>query len=117
MSNDIRQPIRAGSKWVDSEVINLRKEVAKGLSSWQIARLHKRSPFAIECAVQKYKVRTPASFYKRDTIDIEDFNEPFIINGVDYTRKFELALKVIASVINGDNQAVRFGDKVYTELT
>lgn len=104
-------PRRHGHKWVQQEVDVLRNRVNKGLSIEEIAALHGRSTLAIMCAMERWCItRTQPRV-------VVDKQERFVINGVDYTRKFDLASKIVESVINGDTKYVRMGGKIWSEVT
>ena len=104
-------PRRHGHKWSQQEVDVLRRRVGKGLPIEQIATFHGRSILAIECAMAKYHVKW------NHVIDKKEPGGDYIINGVDYTRKFHLARKIVESVINGDTKYVRMNGKIWSEVT
>lgn len=104
-------PKRHGHRWEQKEVDNLRRNVRKGLSIEQIAQMHGRTSFAITCAMERWGIKWT------QPKDVVDLQKRFIINGVDYTRKFDLASKIVESVINGDTKYVRMNDKIWSEVT
>lgn len=81
--NIMKIPARHGLSWYQAEVDMLKAAFTKGIPIEQIAARHKRSIRAIQMMVDKLGL-APA-----------DTSERIIINGEDYTYKFELASAIV----------------------
>lgn len=105
---------RHGYTWTQQEVDSLRNKASKGISIKRIAQIHERSTFAITCAMEKWNIKWAHPKVIIDKQPTKD--DKFVINGVDYDRKFNLASKIVESVINGDTKYVRLNDKIWSEV-
>lgn len=77
----IQFPARHGYVWNEAEIKALKQSFARGYSIAQLARKHKRTVKAIECALNIF-----------NSIEIGD---DLIINGTNYTKLFDRAKIVI----------------------
>lgn len=93
-----RRPERYGVRWSKSEISDL---IARYRRNWDIPRLaavHKRTEFAIECALEKYTT------YIRPIrhTNMAPVNLDLIINGKNFTEIFALATKMLHAKIELD---------------
>lgn len=88
MSKQGKYPSRHGEPWGQGEINSLRSRVKKGIDISFIATKHKRSEFAIKCAIEKHCPKTEPTPSKR-----------LVINGRDYDRILSVAMDNLASRI------------------
>lgn len=92
------KPERHGVKWSKPEISELIARWRKKWSIPQLAAVHKRTEFAIECALEKYTT------YIRPIrhANMAPANIDLIINGKNFTQIFELATKMLHAKIELD---------------
>lgn len=77
------KPRRHGLSWAMKEIEKLMEEHKKFLTVSEMAFIHERTEFAVECALKKLRL------YPR-------YDSSFIINGINYGRIFEDLTQIIA---------------------
>lgn len=92
------KPERHGVKWSKSEIGELIARWEKKWSIPQLALTHKRTEFAIECALEKYTT------YIRPIrhTNTAPVNTDLIINGKNFTEIFALAANMLHAKIELD---------------
>lgn len=93
-----RRPERHGAKWGKSEISELIARWRKKWSIPQLAAVHKRTEFAIECALEKYTTYI-RPVRRTNTAPV---NTDLIINGKNFTEILDLAAKMLHAKIELD---------------
>ena len=88
MSKQSKYPSRHGEPWGQGEINTLKSRVKKGIDISFIAAKHKRSEFAIKCAIARH---CP----KMEPISAERL----VINGRDYDKILSVAMDNLTSGI------------------
>lgn len=88
MSKNSQYPSRHGEPWGQGEINSLRSCLKKGISISFIAAKHKRSEFAIKCAIARHCPTVEEISSKR-----------LVINGRDYDRILNVAMDNLSSRI------------------
>lgn len=93
-----RIPERHGVRWRKSEISELIARWREKWSITQLAAVHKRTEFAIECALEKYTT------YIRPIrhTNMVPVNTDLIINGKNFTKIFALAATMLHAKIELD---------------
>lgn len=92
------KPERHGAKWGKSEISELIARWRKKWSIPQLAAVHERTEFAIECALEKYTTYIRPIRHTNMT----PVNTDLIINGKNFTEIFALAAKMLHAKIELD---------------
>ncbi len=100
MSKNSQYPSRHGEPWGQGEINSLRSRLKKGISISFIATKHKRTEFAIKCAIARYCPKIAPISAKR-----------LVINGRDYDRILSVAMDNLARriFINSEMSAACLG--------
>jgi len=93
-----RRPERHGVRWSKPEISELIARWRKKWSIPQLALTHKRTEFAIECALEKYTTYIRPIWHT----NMAPVNLDLIINGKNFTEIFELATKMLHAKIELD---------------
>lgn len=81
-------PERHGARWTDLEIEALRRQLKSGVSAFNIAKKHKRSEYAILCAIDKLNQQT--------VVDEIQHRDDIIINGKNYS----ILLNRVKTIVN-----------------
>lgn len=92
------KPERHGVKWSKSEIGELIARYRRNWNIPQLAAVHKRTEFAIECALEKYTTYIRPIWHT----NMAPVNLDLIINGKNFTEIFELATKMLHAKIELD---------------
>lgn len=92
------KPERHGVKWRKPEISELIARWRKKWSIPQLALTHKRTEFAIECALEKYTTYIRSIRHK----NMAPVNPDLIINGKNFTEIFTLASTMLHAKIELD---------------